>query len=304
MSSAPFPWQEPLWQQQIEQLRDGRLPQSLLIVGARGTGKAEFARQFAKTALCSAGEDRPCDVCAACRTFEAGGQADWLEIRRAEDKKEILIDQVRGFCTEIQLTANSSAGRYALIHQADRMNRAAANALLKTLEEPPNGVHVLLTAEQLSRIPATIRSRCSRILMPGARLQQSRAWLGADYAEISDAVLARLGPVEIKRQKENLAAVLGQQRQWADVLDGLKHDNDPIKAAGSIKEQEFDEFLCWWQEQLLQLMKQNIAVNGVKRLWDSLLKIRRQGQGGSINRLLALEGLFILYTELVQQASR
>lgn len=306
-SQAPFSWQSDLWQQQISKLRAGHFPQSLLIVGPSGQGKAAFVRQLAKFALCSSAQkaSAACGQCSECLIFEAGGQADWMEIRRAEDKKEILIDQIRGFCADIQLTANNNTvGRFALIHQADRLNNAAANALLKTLEEPPRGAHILLTAEQVSRIPATIRSRCSRLMMPRANAQQARDFLGEAFSDVPDSLIQRIGPVALLEQKEQLKDLLGQQKLWADVLDGIKHDRDPIKAASSIDEQYFDDFLRWWQEQLLAMMKQQANVQGVKRLWDSLMKIRRQGQGGSLNRLLALEGLFILYTELVQQAPR
>ena len=141
-------------------------------------------------------------------------------------------------------------------------------------------------------------------MMPRASLEQARACLGEQAAELSDELIQRVGPVELMQQQEQLPQLVGQQRQWAELMDSFKHEQDVIKAAAAIDEPQFDEFLRWWQSQLLDRMKQQGAQQELKRLWDALLKIRRQGQGGNINRLLALEGLFILYAELVMQKTR
>lgn len=301
MSSAPYPWQKTHWQQQVDKLAQRQLPQSLLIAGPAGCGKADFAQELARLGLCSQSAEHACGECGACRTFAAGSQADWIQVRRREDKKEIVIDQIRDFCNEIQLTANSDKGRFALIHNADLLNRAAANALLKTLEEPPRGAHIFLTAQQLSRIPATIRSRCNRIVMPQPDDRSAREWLGADFAEAPDRLIRRLGPVALKQQKDQLPELIKQELGWGELLDNLKNDADALKAAAGVKEVDFDSFLDWWQSRILQDMKATPELTRMQKLWDAILRLRRQGQGSSINRLLALEGLFILYIELVQQ---
>ena len=294
--SAPYDWQMPAWTELRNSLQAKRLPHSLLISGQAGVGKTALARELARTGLCEAPELSACGQCDSCHQFAAGAHPDWIEIEKPQDKREILIDQIRAFCTDIQLTASQPRGRYAHIRDADALNRASANALLKTLEEPPRGVTIMLSVSNLSRLPATIRSRCSRISIAMPSVDQARAFLGAQ-AEVPAHLLGRVGPCALAADDASLDTLIKAEKDWQQVLERVGRDHDAISAAEAINETQFDAFLSWWQSRLLDDMKSGRQGMAQRRLWDALIKVRKDGQG-SFNRLLALEGLFILYLDL------
>ena len=143
-----------------------RLPHALIFTGLEGVGKRRTARVLARTLLCAASGDAPCGRCEACRTMAAGVHPDYFETApeaRGKSAAMIRTDAVR----EILITASgapvSAAQRIILIDGADRMNEAAANRLLKTLEEPTGNVLFILVTHAYDAVLPTIRSRAVRI---------------------------------------------------------------------------------------------------------------------------------------------
>jgi len=143
-------------------LETGRVPPGLLFHGEEGIGKETAALAFAASLLCRApsGGDA-CGECPDCRLVRAGSHPNFLRI--GPENLSISIDEIRRLQEELSLKSFSDRPRVALIHPADRMTVQAANALLKTLEEPPPGAHLLLAAHRISRLPVTIVSRCQKI---------------------------------------------------------------------------------------------------------------------------------------------
>lgn len=299
--SVPYAWQAQTWGQLTEQQRQGRLPQALLVTGMDGIGKVDFCRELAATGLCLSLSDaqRRCGHCASCQQLRAGAHPDYLELGLLEGKREILIDQIRELCQAMQLTPSQSRGRYALIRNADRLNLAAANALLKTLEEPPRALTIMLVATRLSRLPATIRSRCTRVPMSLPTAAQTQAWLAehAPSLEPDPDSRLRIGPCGLAAGSQDQASWASLERHWNKTIDELERRRDPLRAAREADNEEFDLFLSWWQARLLHDMRSGRLSRTFARLWDALVTVRSQGQG-SFNRLLALEGLFILYVNL------
>jgi len=143
-------------------LASGRVPTGLLFFGEEGIGKETAAAAFAAALLCRAPSPRgACGVCADCRVAARGGHPNLL--RLAPEGAFLRIEEVRALREELSLAAFSDRPRAVLVVPADRMTVQAANALLKTLEEPPRGTHFLLVAHRLSRVPPTIVSRCQKI---------------------------------------------------------------------------------------------------------------------------------------------
>ncbi|HET7923006.1 MAG TPA: DNA polymerase III subunit delta' [Gammaproteobacteria bacterium] len=178
--TAPLPWQRAAWQQLNAGAERGRLPHALLLSGVSGTGKRLFARAFAQRILCQAPEQGcACGVCRACAQFQAGSHPDYHELGIPEDKTVITVPLVRELIGALSLTSQYGGRRVALIEPADAMNTAAANALLKTLEEPGSDTLLMLVTARPARLPATIRSRCQVLRMLPPSADDALAWLSA-----------------------------------------------------------------------------------------------------------------------------
>jgi DNA polymerase-3 subunit delta' len=154
-----------------EARRRGRLAHAYLFVGPAGVGKRLFAGELAKALLC---EDPPadrleaCDRCAGCVQVAAGTHPDFFAIGRPEEAPAMPIDVVRELCAQLALKPMRGHGKVAIIDDADEFDdpitgNAAANAFLKTLEEPPPGSVLLLIGASADRQLPTILSRCQLV---------------------------------------------------------------------------------------------------------------------------------------------
>jgi DNA polymerase III subunit delta' len=142
------------------------VPHALLFTGIDGIGKGTVARRFAMAVNCHArptGETGrlPCGVCRSCRRIEGGVHPDVICVM--PQGAFIRIDQIRALCDTLALKPFEAGMRLAILHDAQALNPEAGNALLKVLEEPPDGTVLILTATQTSDLLPTIVSRCRRI---------------------------------------------------------------------------------------------------------------------------------------------
>ena len=160
--SAPYPWLADTWRRLQQARAADTLPHALLLHGRPGFGKRELAQALVASLLC----DKPdvegtgCGQCRGCSLLTAGSHPDYRAVQPEEPGKSIVIDQIRELGEFFTLRPHYGARKLAVIAPADAMNRAAANSLLKLLEEPPAGGMLLLVADRQERLPATIRSRC------------------------------------------------------------------------------------------------------------------------------------------------
>jgi DNA polymerase-3 subunit delta' len=211
----------------------GRLPHALLIHEAPGAGGEWLARWAARMVFCSHPEDAPCDRCASCQRAAQGQHPDLAVIQPLEASTQIRIEQVRELAAELALTAHQGGYKVGILSPADSMNRFSANALLKTLEEPPQGTLLILVATQPSRLPATILSRCQRVRVRSPEPAQAIAWLEATRGPGEwGRVLAVLGPAPMSAAASDPAAVV---EIAAEVRRGLEEavtgGSDPVATA-------------------------------------------------------------------------
>lgn len=173
----------------------GALPHALLFCGPAGLGKRKFARQFAHGLLCGQPVDgRACGTCRSCRLLAAGTHPDLVELgfglrRDGTPRTEIVIDQVRELSARLAMSSQFGGWKVALIDPADALNTAAANALLKTLEEPAAQTLLMLVADAPWRLPQTIRSRCQRVEFAVPPRAAALAWLEAQGVSAAPAAL-------------------------------------------------------------------------------------------------------------------
>jgi DNA polymerase-3 subunit delta' len=171
---------------ELERLyRAGMLPQAILLGGPRGIGKATLAFRFARFLLAQGSGDDAVDFwgdlgetglaidpdSGAFRRVAAGGHADLLTVERAWDPRrkrlrgDIVVEDTREIGEFLRLTAAEEGWRIVIVDGAEEMNRNAANAVLKILEEPPSRALLMLVSHSPGRLSPTIRSRCRRLLL-------------------------------------------------------------------------------------------------------------------------------------------
>ena len=177
-----LPWHRPQWERIERGIHAGRVPHALLLHGAAGNGKAWFAARLAATLLCRSAEP-PCGECESCRFCDAGSHPDWLDVAIEKDRREIVVDQIRDLIHTVGLTARLGGCKVVTVDHAERMNRHAANTLLKTLEDPPGATVFLLVSSNHALLLATIRSRCQMIGFPVADRDVALEWLRARVGE-------------------------------------------------------------------------------------------------------------------------
>ena len=202
--TALAPWQQRLYTQAASAIDSGRLGHALLFRGPAQLGKGAVARALARRLLCESRDaaGNACGRCRGCQLFAAGTHPDFHDVSFIATKDgsklrtELIVDQVRELSGQLSLTPQYGGAQVAIIDPADALNHAAANALLKTLEEPQPGRYLWLVAADPARLPATIRSRCQNIEFRLPPRAEALAWLraqGHDGRSGEDALDAARG---------------------------------------------------------------------------------------------------------------
>ena len=188
------PWLADTWSVLAKSLAAQRLHHALLFAAPAGMGKRALANALAAAALCTQrdADGYACGTCRGCLLVAAGSHPDrvWVTFGLRDDGKprtEIIVDQMRALSQRLALSSQFGGLQIALIDPADRMNTAAANALLKTLEEPAASTVIMLVADDPTCLPATIRSRCQRIDIPVPARDQALAWLRTQHIDPATA---------------------------------------------------------------------------------------------------------------------
>jgi DNA polymerase III subunit delta' len=213
--ALPLPWLKPWLDRALQTQR----AHAVLVHGAQGIGQWELALSLAQAWLCEdAAATKPCGRCASCRLVQAHSHPDLLvllpealqeslgwanadEQSVASDKasksrqpsKDIKVDAVRAAVAFAQTTAARGQGKVLLIHPAERMNGVAANALLKTLEEPPGNARFILCCSAPDALLPTIRSRCQALALALPSSGQSVRWLASQGVKEPEVMLAAAG---------------------------------------------------------------------------------------------------------------
>jgi len=186
-----------------------------LVHGPAGVGQFHFALSLASAWLCEAGEGRPCGRCASCRLMAAQVHPDFsllvpealreplgwplpdtesaAERKDKKPSREIRVEAVRAAIDWGQRTSTRGGAKVALLHPADAINPVAANALLKTLEEPPGALRLILSAADPASLLPTVRSRCQHITLSTPPDDVALAWLQAQGVQGADTLLMAAG---------------------------------------------------------------------------------------------------------------
>ncbi len=304
LTHSILPWLQSPWLGLQQQLQQQRLPHALLITGQVGIGKRSLARALAHSALCTQTDaaGMACGVCQSCKLITAGSHPDYRDIYPEEGSKQIKIDAIRALIKYTSLTTQYGGMRFVLVHPADRLNANAANALLKTLEEPAAGTVLILISETPAHLPATIRSRCQLLSIPRPATQAALDWLIPQLDDASDAqVLLNLA---LGSPLQALAMAEGDDVQqhtacfndWSGVALGKV---DPLELAeqwfgvwkGTVKKPGRDgglqrplQWVIGWLDDVIRLL----SGGGVETLGNAELAAGSGGDSAANGRLQAL----------------
>ncbi|MBU2884149.1 DNA polymerase III subunit delta' [Gilvimarinus agarilyticus] len=318
--ALPYPWQQSLWQSFYQQLLDNRLPHAVMLAGPRGLGKRHFARVMAQYLLCqSPRSESACGHCKSCELNKAGTHPDFALVTPEEPGKAIRVDDIRALAETQGKTAQQSGYKVVVLEPAEAMNNNAANALLKTLEEPAQKTLLVLVTDAPSAVLPTIRSRCQirSLAIPSA--EQSLHWLtplvsGTDYNAKDLLVLARGAPLRARDLVHSDA--LEQQQSWLNDIGRLTLGQaDAINVAAQWQKGDVTEQVNWliswlhdltcWQvgaevphiEQLDTAIKQTLHTMQpalLHRFQEKLLSCKKRlASGANPNKQLLLEELLM-----------
>lgn len=263
-----YPWLEPQWHHLVEQHAQGRLPHALLLSGPAGVGKAAFAEALAHLLLCHAPrEGKPCGRCRSCELISSGHHPDRLFLAPEEAGKAIRVDQVRDLTTILHSTAQQGGYRIMILNPAEAMNLSAANALLKTLEEPGQDTLMILVCHQLGQLMPTILSRCQRIDFRMPPTEAGRDWL-ARQLELEPAAAEKLlaiaqgAPLTARALHESQLLEL-RRTFLTGLADLLRDRTDALSLAQKLYKEEPGPLLEWWLSLLADLVRLQAGGEGV-----------------------------------------
>lgn len=286
MNNNLYPWQNNSWRD-LARLR-AYLPHAILFYGSEGIGKATFVERFAQSLLCEtpAADGQPCDRCVSCGWFgqyshpdyrrirpeilDENGDADDDESADASDvkksaaksakapSKEIKIDQIRALTDFMNISTHRQGKRVIVLYPAEALNTAAANSLLKTLEEPAPDTVFLLVSNGIDRLLPTILSRCRKFALTMPSRGEALQWLEAQGIDDADGWLSEQGGAPLTA---HLLAQSGSRETMDEFLAQLAKPTTEgvLKTAERLQKTPVPELVSWMQRWLYDLFSVKLS---------------------------------------------
>jgi DNA polymerase-3 subunit delta' len=326
-----YPWQQNDLQR-LQELRK-RPPHGVLFKGAKGIGKFDLAMNFAQSLLCQdpGVADLACGKCASCHWFEQESHPDFrllqpeaLSLNSEETEsgkkpsKQISVDQVRGLADFVGMSAHQGGRRVVVIHPAEAINTNAANALLKSLEEPPPGLLFILVSHKPQQLLPTILSRCLSFALPAPDAASATLWLKEQGVKNPAEALAASGfaPLQAVQQDQQLGS-----EERAKLLRAVRQPDglDVFALAESLQKTEQVLVVQWLQqwsydlnamklagrlryhpgeETAIRKLVEPVAPLNLARLQKLLQTAKREAQH-TLNPKLFFESLLFAYRQLM-----
>jgi len=312
-----YPWLTPQWQQLMALRQKNRMPHALLFTGASGLGKTSLAHALGHSLLCkqpivgSEGDSgKACGHCASCQLLSAETHPDYYHVKplppdKSKSKKPVLsirIDAIRALCSKLSQTSQMSGYRIAIIEQADMMNVASANSLLKTLEEPGDNTLLILLSAYPNRLPVTIRSRCQQLKILTPEFSQVESWLQEKgeftnveqcLAAFSLAHQAPLAALEISAESE-------QRTLLANALLARFNQENVLDYSLKLSQGDKQQLLAWMLDWVNDLVYLTTAASGADERNTRLVNRDNQKQLSQLAQRVNTTRLFSLQSQILQ----
>ena len=307
---APLPWQSGLWQAVGAARQRGQLHHAWLLAGPEGVGKRPFAGAWAAALLCERATvaSPACGECNSCRMLASGGHPDAHLVcndghlglstdpaLQAEDglshwtpksgsmRRDIAVDAARSLIDKLAVTAHRGGYRVVVVQPAADLSDSAANALLKTVEEPPANTLLMFVTVFPQGLKQTLRSRCQLLRFATPGKGEALSWLHGAHPEADATLLAEAGGSPLKAAAWLASGEAKRRAQWRGTLQQVAERKlDPLAAASDLARDkgEAGTVLRLWQTEMQRQLRETgvwgarhesfhaMLLDGLRRLED------------------------------------
>ncbi|MAS25443.1 MAG: DNA polymerase III subunit delta' [Oceanospirillaceae bacterium] len=290
---AILPWQDKIWADITHRHSTSGLPHAMLFAGLEGIGKHELALHTAKWLLCrSPGSSSACGQCHSCQLWDAGSHPDFLSCTPEDGSRQIRIEAIRRVNDFLAQTPQISQCQVVSLHPVEVMNTNAANALLKTLEEPAGESFLLLETERFGSVLPTIRSRCQRIVLNPPSAPESLSWLQQQGVSEDQALIALKAnhgaPLKARQwltseQGEQEQKRMEQLQQWTSGVAPLS------LVAEAWAKQELGDVVGWLYSLLADCVKAAMGIHDADLIFGDRARTLMAGAMPSMTKLITLQ---------------
>jgi len=301
--STALPWQKEVWSHLLQQLDQQQLPHAILLTGVQHSGKSRLAMALARLLLCKQPRSgHNCGDCHACELSRSGSHGDFRWLQPEGTSRVIKVDQVRQLVEFTGKTASLGLRKVVVLSPAETMNIAAANALLKSLEEPASETYIILVCHRLQGLPATIRSRCQTLKLAMPERDPALVWLDlltGDRGDSERALDLASGQVLLAETLYKSAS-LDSAEAIRTALNALGSGGGSVQSLAAVMSDEpIENLLAQLHEHLQSLVVKMNATDltgkparSIYGLLDEVVRLQRVVySGANPNRQLLLDAL-------------
>ncbi|MBD3584770.1 DNA polymerase III subunit delta' [Salinimonas sp. HHU 13199] len=284
------PWFEHTFQRLVTRHAANRLHHGLLLTGQSGIGKMLLAQTLAKTLLCkSANKAGFCGACQSCQLFDAQTHPDYSEL---VSDKQLGVDKIREGIGRLSATSQLSGNKVLIIPRADMMTESAANALLKTLEEPTANTFLILVTDRMHRLLPTIISRCEKHVLSRPHQEVALAWLSEQgLTDVNAALLEAYAgaPLRVQAALEDNAAGISYPSYQEGLEQLLSGTADAVTLATEWQASAAT-IVDWLQQYAHQTFIQYNSPAFFK-LYKTCIHAHQALQNPGVNKIMILSGV-------------
>ena len=327
-----YPWQSENWQQALRYLKDNRLAHAMLLTGPDSIGKLEFCLAYIQRLNCTNPtlDDHACGECKDCHLFVANTHPDvrMINVNEIEDVKkseQIKVDDIRDINQFMTLSRQQGKYKIVCINNADTMNINAANALLKTLEEPPEFSILFLVSHRADSLLPTIRSRCQTWKFNLPNNEIALAWLNqqAEKANWDSILTLAAGRPLLAMSYQQSGLSDGRASFYHDLSQFLQGKCKVTKVSFTHQNEQLERLVIWQQAWCADLVRYHydnqpitlenpdirrslhslvgrVDLHLLFRFMDKLIEMRRFSSA-PLNKRLFIEDMLIRCQEVLEQ---
>ncbi|NVK55409.1 MAG: DNA polymerase III subunit delta' [Alteromonadaceae bacterium] len=285
-----LPWLQTQFSQLVARFNHHSLHHGILLSGPQGVGKQQLAEALMQSILClQPTSEGACETCQSCKLVAAGNHPDRYVL---ESDKQLGVDAIRNSIQKLNTTAQIGRHKVLLIPIADKMTEAAANALLKTLEEPTDNTYLLLITHRLTGLLPTILSRCEKHVVATPPPTQSLQWLveqGVD--DVDEALLKAYGNAPLRL----MAALRDEKsityREFIDGLQAMLANNQDITQAATKWQEQAEQVVYWCQQYFHDQYCQSQRNEDLTR-YQQCIELAARVRHPGVNKMLLLCQIF------------